>query len=160
VNGRHRKPATSSVSVAKIAVTCAVISGSLGPAAQAQAATESDILAPQAPAPAEPALPPVVPPVLPPPVLPPVLPPVEAVPATGVPHLPSPDNPPPGTSTVPAGQPGNPNVSYLRDLWQALRNDQIDRNDLLLALAQRSFTGQIPVDGTAPAPVPPPPPAG
>ena len=76
----------------------------------------------------------------------------------GVPHLPSPDNPPPGTSTDPAGQPTNPNVSYLKDLWQALKNDEIDRNDLLLALAQRSFTGQIPVDGAPPAPVPPPPP--
>jgi hypothetical protein len=80
----------------------------------------------------------------------------DTVVAAGVPHLPSPDNPPPGTSTEPVGPTGNPNVSYLRDLWHALQNKEIDREDLLLALAQRSFTGPIPADGTAPAPVPPP----
>ncbi len=79
-----------------------------------------------------------------------------AVQAAGVPHLPSPDNPPPGTSTEPVG-PSNPNVSYLKEVWRALQNKQIDREDLLLALAQRSFTGQIPVDGAAPAPIPPTP---
>lgn len=73
----------------------------------------------------------------------------------GVPHLPSPDNPPPGTSTDP-GQAGNPNVSYMKELWQAVKNQEIDRNDLLLALAQRSFTSPIPTDATpAPAPAPP-----
>jgi hypothetical protein len=84
----------------------------------------------------------------------------DTVVAAGVPHLPSPDNPPPGTTTEPVGPAGNPNVSYLKDLWHALQNKEIDREDLLLALAQRSFTGPIPADGTAPAAVPPPPPAG
>ena len=43
MSGRHRKPAASSVSVAKIAVTGAVIgSGSLALAAQAQAATDGE----------------------------------------------------------------------------------------------------------------------
>ncbi len=43
MTGRHRKPATSSFSVAKIAVTGAVIGGSsIGLAAQAQAATDSE----------------------------------------------------------------------------------------------------------------------
>jgi hypothetical protein len=76
----------------------------------------------------------------------------------GVPHLPSPDSPPPGTTTDP-GQAGNPNASYIKELWHALKNQEIDRNDLLLALAQRSFTGPIPVDGATPeaAPVPAPP---
>lgn len=75
----------------------------------------------------------------------------------GVPHLPSPDSPPPGTSTDP-GQAGNPNVSYMRELWHALKNEEIDRNDLLLALAQRSFTAPIPGDAApAPAPVAAPP---
>jgi hypothetical protein len=82
----------------------------------------------------------------------------DTVVAAGVPHLPSPDNPPPGTTTEPVGPAGNPNVSYLKDLWHALQNKEIDREDLLLA--QRSFTGPIPADGTAPAAVPPPPPAG
>ena len=71
----------------------------------------------------------------------------------GVPHLPSPDSPPPGTSTDP-GQAGNPNVSYIKDLWHALQNEEIDRNELLLALAQRPFSGQPPVDAAAPAPAP------
>jgi hypothetical protein len=73
----------------------------------------------------------------------------------GVPHLPSPDSPPPGTSTDP-GQAGNPNVSYIKELWNALQNEEIDRNDLLLALAQRSFTAPVPGDA-APAPAPAPP---
>jgi hypothetical protein len=71
----------------------------------------------------------------------------------GVQHLPSPQAPPPGTSTDP-GQAGNPNVSYLKELWHAVQNQQIDRNDLLLALAQRSFTSPIPADAATPAPPP------
>ena len=73
----------------------------------------------------------------------------------GVPHLPSPENPPPGTSTDP-GQAGNANVSYIKELWHALQDEEIDRNDLLLALAQRSFTAPVPGDA-APAPAPAPP---
>jgi len=73
----------------------------------------------------------------------------------GVSHLPSPQAPPPGTSTDP-GQATNPNVSYLKELWHAVQNEQIDRNDLLLALAQRSFTGPIPPGEAAPAPAPAP----
>ncbi len=71
----------------------------------------------------------------------------------GVPHLPSPQAPPPGTSTDP-GQAGNPNVSYLKELWHAVQDQQIDKNELLLALAQRSFTGPIPAGDAAPAPAP------
>ncbi len=82
-----------------------------------------------------------------------------AAPADGVSHLPSPDSPPPGTSTDPGAPGGNPNVSYLKDLWNAWKNDDIDREELLLALAQRSFTGPIPTDGPAQAPVPVPAPA-
>lgn len=83
-----------------------------------------------------------------------------AQPQDGVQHLPSPTSPPPGTSTEPVGT-SNPNVSYLRELWQAVQNHDVDKNDLLLALAQRSFTGPIPVDTPpgAPAPTPAPAPA-
>lgn len=46
----------------------------------------------------------------------------------------------------------------MRELWHALKNEEIDRNDLLLALAQRSFTAPIPGDAApAPAPVAAPP---
>jgi len=67
-----------------------------------------------------------------------------AAPANGVPHLPSPDNPPPGTSDEPVGQDTSPNVNYLKDLWHAVQNQEIDRSDLLLALTQRSFTAPLP----------------
>jgi len=67
-----------------------------------------------------------------------------AAPVDGVQHLPSPDSLPPGTSDEPVGQDPNPNVSYLKDLWHAIQNDEVDRSDLLLALTQRSFTSAIP----------------
>ena len=67
-----------------------------------------------------------------------------AAPADGVQHLPSPDSLPPGTSDEPVGQNPNPNVSYLKDLWHAIQNKEVDRSDLLLALTQRSFTSAVP----------------
>jgi hypothetical protein len=82
-----------------------------------------------------------------------------AAPADGVQHLPSPENLPPGTSDEPVGPQTNPNVSYLKDLWQAIQNDEVDRTDLLLALSQRSLTSPVPggtnssavmADGSAP----------
>lgn len=56
-------------------------------------------------------------------------------------HLPSPHSPPPGTSELPVGA-SNANVSYLKELWHAVQNQEIDRNDLLLALASRSLNTQ------------------
>ena len=73
----------------------------------------------------------------------------------GVPHLPSPDNPPPGTSDDPVAGTDSPNVSYLKDLWKAVQNQELSRSDLLLALAQRSFTSPIP-GGDAPGALPGP----
>jgi hypothetical protein len=69
---------------------------------------------------------------------------IAAAPADGAQHLPSPDSPPPGTSNAPVGPETNPNVSYLKDLWNAIQNKEVDRNDLLLALTQRSLTGPLP----------------
>ena len=69
---------------------------------------------------------------------------IAAAPADGAQHLPSPDSPPPGTSSAPVGPETNPNVSYLKDLWNAIQNKEVDRNDLLLALTQRSLTGPLP----------------
>ena len=131
---------------------------------------EATVLDPAPLAPADPAVPPVAPTVAPatpvpapadPAIAAPADPAIAAVapadpavaaPAEGVSHLPSPDSPPPGTSTDPGTPGGNPNVSYIKDLWHALQNDEIDREELLLALAQRSFTGPVPTDGPAPAP--------
>jgi hypothetical protein len=91
-----------------------------------------------------------------------------AAPADGVAHLPSPDSLPPGTSNEPVGPETNPNVSYLKDLWHAIQNEEVDRSDLLLALTQRSLTAPIPTgttssgvlaDGSTPVLIPVPEPA-
>jgi hypothetical protein len=71
----------------------------------------------------------------------------------GVQHLSSPQAPPPGTSADP-GQVASPNVSYFRELWYAVQNRQIDKNDLILALAQRSSTSPIPAGAATPQQAP------
>ncbi len=88
-----------------------------------------------------------------------------------VPHLSSPDNPNPGTTTDRAAVPGeSPNVSYLKEIWHAIQTQDVSGKDALLALTQRPLTtpdaraggavpnvpGQLPPD---PALAPPPPPA-
>ena len=135
-------------------------------------AVEADIVqagwaapAPQTPPltdPADPAVPPVLPTPVPVPADGTAAAP--AAPATGsttvaaasgqvgVPHLPSPNNLPPGTSGEPVASSDNPNVSYLRDLWHAYQDKQIDRNEFLLGLAQRSFTAPVPGANSSAAP--------
>ena len=56
--------------------------------------------------------------------------------AEGVPHLPSPENLPPGTTATPP-QGGSPTLSYLRDIWNAVRSQDITPSDALLLIAQR-----------------------
>ena len=64
-------------------------------------------------------------------------------PPEGVPHLPSPDNLPPGaTQTAPEHR----NLSYLREIWQAVRGQNITMSDALLLIAQR------PMDTPNPSP--------
>ncbi|MCB0947095.1 MAG: transglycosylase, partial [Mycobacterium sp.] len=70
------------------------------------------------------------------------------------PHLTSPDNPPPGTSTEPVGPQSGPNVSYLKELWHAVQTQEISKNDALMALAQRPMTTPVTNDprmGSVPA---------
>ncbi|MGE2737020.1 transglycosylase family protein, partial [Mycolicibacterium vaccae] len=83
----------------------------------------------------------------------------------GVPHLPSPDNLPPGTTVNPADVPGeSPNVTYLREIWHAIQTQEISGRDALLALTQRPLTTpdpggvapNVPLPPAPPAPVPPP----
>ena len=72
-------------------------------------------------------------------------------PADGVPHLPSPDNLPPGTTQA---APEGPNTSYLRYLWQAVRTPGVTLSDALLLIAQRPMGANsvaLPVDPSAPA---------
>jgi hypothetical protein len=92
-------------------------------------------------------------------------------PPNGMPHLASPDAPPPGSTMDPdAGGPGdNPNVSYLKDLWQAVQNHDISGKEaLVMGLAQRGMNTPMPEqapgpnvpitpgDPAAPAPAPAP----
>ncbi len=88
----------------------------------------------------------------------------------GVPHLASPQNLPPGTTTdSPSQVPGQgPNMTYLREIWHAIQTQDISGKDALLALTQRPLTtpdnpgGQapnLPVAPVDPAPAPAPAPA-
>jgi hypothetical protein len=86
-----------------------------------------------------------------------------------VPHLPSPENLNPGTTTDRgAVTTDSPNVSYLKEIWHAIQTQDVSGKDALLALTQRPLTtpdarqggqvpnvpGQLPPD---PALAPPPP---
>jgi hypothetical protein len=92
------------------------------------------------------------------------------VPVDGMPHLISPENLPPGATLDPGTAPNQPNVSYLRQIWNAVQDQQITGKDALIAVTtQRSLTGEVPTappgqviapPGAAPAPgAPVPPPA-
>jgi len=73
---------------------------------------------------------------------------VSTAPADGVPHLPSPDNLPPGTTQAASE---GPKMSYLRYLWQAVHTPGVTMGDALMLIAQR------PMDATsAPPPTPAP----
>jgi hypothetical protein len=86
-----------------------------------------------------------------------------------VPHLASPENLNPGTTTDRAAvTDDSPNVSYLKEIWHAIQTQDVTGKDALLALTQRPLTtpdapggaapnlpGQLPPD---PALAPPPPP--
>jgi hypothetical protein len=131
MTGRQRKPATSAIRVAKMALTSAIIGlGGLALAASASAATHGEcdqdgptwaLHVPLAPAPQDPAVPPVPPPVTPGP------PPVPPVPTDSTNQSP--------------GQFG-----YFQDLWDQYHN--LDPNDITMG-------GDEP-DSTDPAANPPP----
>jgi resuscitation-promoting factor RpfA len=89
-------------------------------------------------------------------------------PPDGVPHLPSPDALPPNATMDPAVKgDDSPNVSYLKDLWQAVQNHEISGKEaLIMGLGQRNMNTPIPEQAPGPnvptAPVDPaaaPPPA-
>ncbi|ORA45020.1 transglycosylase [Mycolicibacterium celeriflavum] len=60
---------------------------------------------------------------------------------SGVPHLASPQNLPPGT-TVDRSQVAtdSPNVAYLKEIWHAIQTQDVTGKDALLALTQRPLT--------------------
>jgi hypothetical protein len=66
----------------------------------------------------------------------------EEIPApAGTPHLTSPENLPPGT-TIDPSLVGNssPNVNYLKEIWHAIKTQDVTGSDALLALTQRPLT--------------------
>ncbi|MGE2735223.1 hypothetical protein [Mycolicibacterium vaccae] len=71
--------------------------------------------------------------------------------AEGVPHLASPENLPPGTAAAPVSQ---SRLDYWRDLWHAMRTQEVSGSNALLLLTQRPMTAGPP----ALQPVAPPPP--
>jgi hypothetical protein len=72
------------------------------------------------------------------------------LPPDGVPHLASPDALPPGSTMDPQDM-DSPNVSYLKDLWQAVQNHEISGKEaLIMGAAQRGMNTPIP--GQAPGP--------
>lgn len=124
--------------------------------------------------PADPVVPPAPDTTLPAP--PPSAPAVQAaatdappLPPNGVPHLASPDALPPGSTMEPQDN-DSPNVSYLKDLWQAVQNHEISGKEaLVMGLAQRGMNTpypdqapgpNVPITPGAPeGPTPPPDPA-
>ncbi|MCW2734057.1 MAG: signal peptide protein [Mycobacterium sp.] len=88
------------------------------------------------------------------------------LPPDGTPHLASPDALPPGSTMEPQDR-DSPNVSYLKDLWQAVQNHEISGKEaLVMGLAQRGMNTPIPdqapgpnvpISPVDPALAPPPP---
>ena len=84
--------------------------------------------------------------------MPPTAAATSTAPADGVPHLPSPDNLPPGTTqTAPEG----PNMSYLRYLWQAVHTPGVTLGDALMLIAQRPMDAKSAPPSSPTAPVAP-----
>ncbi len=76
----------------------------------------------------------------------------------GVPHLPSPENLPPGTSDDPV-VPESRGVNYLRDLWHAVQTQEVSGKDALLLLTQRPLDPKATPPAGKPANPTPPQPA-
>ncbi|MDT5151772.1 MAG: hypothetical protein QOI01_3505 [Mycobacterium sp.] len=72
------------------------------------------------------------------------------LPPNGMPHLASPDALPPGSTMVPQDN-DSPNVSYLKDLWQAVQNHEISAKEaLVMGLAQRGMNTPYPDQAPGP----------
>jgi hypothetical protein len=73
-------------------------------------------------------------------------------PPDGIPHLASPDAPPPGSTMDPTVNGAeSPNVSYLKDLWQAVQEHDISGKEaLMMGLAQRGMNTPYPDQAPGP----------
>lgn len=65
----------------------------------------------------------------------------------GVPHLPSPDSLPPGTTSTPAE---GRTMGYFRDLWHAVRTQDVTMSDAVLLFAQRPMDANAPLAQMSP----------
>lgn len=74
-------------------------------------------------------------------------------PPNGTPHLPSPENLPPGTTTT-EDVPQNRTLNYLRDLFHAVRTQDVTMGDALILFAQRPMDTKAPVQAMSPRPAP------
>jgi hypothetical protein len=78
----------------------------------------------------------------------------------GVPHLPSPENLPPGTTDTPLDADQPRGLTYLKDLWHAVQTQEVSGRDALLLLTQRPLDpNAAPPPGMSSNPTPPLPPA-
>ncbi|MUL77709.1 transglycosylase family protein [Mycolicibacterium sp. CBMA 226] len=80
-------------------------------------------------------------------------------PPNGTPHLASPTNLPPGSTMEAPDNGDSANMSYLKQLWHAVQNNDISGRDALLAVASTRTGGPeaaIPAPPNAPAPGPAP----
>ncbi|SEA53958.1 MULTISPECIES: hypothetical protein [unclassified Mycobacterium] len=102
----------------------------------------------------------------PPPVDPkpaPVGKPVPVANAAPVPHLSSPENLPPYTTTTAEGSQDTDQLSYLRDVWHAVQEREISPKEALVLLAQRPMDADaapppgMPAGPQAPVAAPPAP---
>ncbi|MDH6247323.1 hypothetical protein [Mycobacterium sp. OTB74] len=76
----------------------------------------------------------------------------------GVPHLLSPDNLPPYTTTSSDGSQDQDRLSYLRDVWHAIQSHEVSPSQALVLLAQRPMDpGAAPPPGLPAGPQAPPP---
>jgi hypothetical protein len=82
----------------------------------------------------------------------------DQAPPDGMPHLPSPENLPPGTTDDPSALPPSHGLSYLRDLWHAVQTQDVSGGDALLLLTQRPMDpNALPPAGMPAGPQAPPP---
>jgi hypothetical protein len=119
------------------------------------AVAEPELPPAPAPVPAAPAAPVPVVPTAPVPVVPTAaaVDTVAQAPTDGVPHLASPEALPPGSTLDPTVMAGgeSPNVSYLKDLWHAVQNQELSGKEaLLLGISQRNLNTPIPAQAPGP----------
>ena len=80
-------------------------------------------------------------------VVPAAVPTDAAAPLSGVSHLPTPDSLPPGTTAAPTE---GRKLGYIRDLWHAVRTQDVTMSDALLLFAQRPMDANAPLAAMSP----------